>query len=50
WLDKYGETGYSYIFMLSVACALLGVVATFLLRQINRREAAGGGMTLSPSV
>ncbi|EMD0829626.1 MFS transporter [Morganella morganii] len=50
WLDKYGKTGYSYIFMLSVACALLGVVATFLLRQINRREAAGGGMTLSPSV
>ncbi|MEX9791820.1 MFS transporter [Morganella morganii] len=50
WLDKYGETGYSYIFMLSVACALLGVVATFLLRQINRREAAGSGMTLSPSV
>lgn len=50
WLDKYGETGYSYIFMLSVGCSLLGVVATFLLRQINRREAAGGSeMTLSAS-
>ena len=51
WLDKYGETGYSYIFMLSVGCSLLGVVATFLLRQINRREAAGGSaMTLPASV
>ena len=50
WLDKYGETGYSYIFMLSVGCSLLGVVATFLLRQINRREAAGGSaMTLPAS-
>ncbi|OBU10366.1 MFS transporter [Morganella psychrotolerans] len=50
WLDKYGETGYSYIFMLSVGCSLLGVVATFLLRQINRREAAGSSaMTLPAS-
>lgn len=50
WLDKYGETGYSYIFMLSVGCSLVGVVATFLLRQINRREAAGGDeMTLPAS-
>ncbi len=40
WLDKYGETGYRYIFMLSTACAMLGVLATFLLRQINHREAA----------
>ena len=28
WLDKYGQTGYTYIFILSVVCAVIGIFAT----------------------
>lgn len=38
WLDKYGQTGYTYIFALSVVCALIGVFATFTLNKINKKE------------
>ncbi|OJT73447.1 MFS transporter [Clostridioides difficile] len=29
WLDKYGQTGYTYIFILSVVCAVIGIFATY---------------------
>lgn len=38
WLDNYGQTGYKYIFILSVAAALLGVGATYMLNKINKKE------------
>ncbi|MCC0628343.1 MULTISPECIES: nitrate/nitrite transporter [unclassified Clostridioides] len=38
WLDKYGQTGYTYIFILSVVCAVIGIFATYALNKINKRE------------
>ncbi|RDY26171.1 MFS transporter [Romboutsia weinsteinii] len=38
WLDKFGQTGYTYIFALSVVCALIGVFATYMLNKINKKE------------
>lgn len=38
WLDTYGQTGYKYIFILSVGAALLGVGATYMLNKINKKE------------
>lgn len=38
WLDKFGQTGYTYIFILSVACALIGIFATYTLNKINQKE------------
>lgn len=38
WLDKFGQTGYTYIFILSVVCALIGIFATYTLNKINQRE------------
>lgn len=38
WLDKYGQAGYTYIFVLSVICAVLGIFATFMLAKINKKE------------
>ncbi len=38
WLDKYGQTGYTYIFILSVVCAVIGIFATYAL---NKRENKG---------
>ncbi|GAA0701923.1 MFS transporter [Paraclostridium ghonii] len=38
WLDTYGQTGYKYIFILSVGAALLGVGATYMLNKINQKE------------
>ncbi|EQH78796.1 major Facilitator Superfamily protein [Clostridioides difficile DA00310] len=41
WLDKYGQTGYTYIFILSVVCAVIGIFATYALNKINKRENKG---------
>ncbi|HBE9573113.1 TPA: MFS transporter [Clostridioides difficile] len=41
WLDKYGQTGYTYIFILSVVCAVIGIFATYVLNKINKRENKG---------
>ncbi|MCV2287276.1 MFS transporter [Clostridioides difficile] len=41
WLDKYGQTGYTYIFILSVVCAVIGMFATYALNKINKRENKG---------
>ncbi|MGO0883958.1 MFS transporter [Clostridioides difficile] len=38
WLDKYGQTGYTYIFILSVVCAVIGIFATYALNKINKKE------------
>ncbi|PBI44283.1 MFS transporter [Clostridioides difficile] len=38
WLDKYGQTGNTYIFILSVVCAVIGIFATYALNKINKRE------------
>ncbi|MGL6106351.1 MFS transporter [Romboutsia sp.] len=38
WLDSYGQTGYTYIFMLSVAAAVVGIFATYTLNKINQKE------------
>lgn len=38
WLDKFGQTGYTYIFILSVVCALIGIFATYTLNKINQKE------------
>ncbi|MCY6960090.1 MFS transporter [Clostridium brassicae] len=38
WLDKYGQKGYNYIFILSLMAAILGVFATYLLNKINKKE------------
>ena len=38
WLDTYGQTGYTYIFMLSVAAAAVGIFATYTLNKINQKE------------
>ncbi|MDB9635153.1 MFS transporter [Clostridioides difficile] len=41
WLDKYGQTGYTYIFILSVVCAVIGIFATYALNKINKRDNKG---------
>lgn len=41
WLDKYGQTGYTYIFILSVVCAVIGIFAIYALNKINKRENKG---------
>lgn len=38
WLDKYGQIGYTYIFALSVVCAIVGIFATYMLNRINKKE------------
>lgn len=38
WLDKYGNTAYKYIFSLSLACSILGVLAAYTLLRIVSRE------------
>jgi len=38
WLDKYGQTGYTYIFILSVVCAFIGIFATYTLMKMNKKN------------
>lgn len=38
WLDKYRNTAYKYIFSLSLACSILGVLAAYTLLRIVSRE------------
>lgn len=38
WLDKYGQTGYTYIFILSVVCAFVGIFATYTLLKMNKKN------------
>lgn len=38
WLDTYGQTGYTYIFILSIVAAIIGIVSTFILNKINQKE------------
>ena len=38
WLDTYGQKGYTYIFVLSVICAIIGIFATYILAKINKQE------------
>lgn len=38
WLDKYGNTACKYIFSLSLACSILGVLAAYTLLRIVSRE------------
>ncbi|WFD12297.1 MFS transporter [Tepidibacter hydrothermalis] len=38
WLDTYGQTGYTYIFIFSLICALIGIFATFTLNKLNQKE------------
>ncbi|AVQ27286.1 MULTISPECIES: MFS transporter [Fusobacterium] len=38
WLDKYGNTAYKYVFSLSLACSILGIIASYALLRIVSRE------------
>ena len=39
WLDKYGNTAYKYVFSLSLACSILGIIASYaLLRRVSREK------------
>lgn len=38
WLDKYGDMAYKYIFSLSLACSVLGIIASYTLLKIVNRE------------
>lgn len=38
WLDKYGQTGYTYIFILSVVCVFIGIFATYTLMKMNKKN------------
>lgn len=38
WLDKFGQTGYTYIFILSVVCAFIGIFATYTLMKMNKKN------------
>ncbi len=38
WLDKYGNTAYKYVFSLSLACSILGVLAAYTLLRIVNKE------------
>ncbi|WP_304341078.1 MFS transporter [Metaclostridioides mangenotii] len=38
WLDKYGQTGYTYIFILSVVCAFVGIFSTYTLIKMNKKD------------
>ncbi len=38
WLDKYGNLGYKYLFILCFACAILGLASCFILRKIVAKE------------
>jgi MFS family permease len=40
WLDKYGQTGYTYIFILSVVCAFVGIFSTYTLMKMNKKGSA----------
>lgn len=38
WLDKYGNMAYKYVFSLSLACSILGVLAAYTLLTIVKKE------------
>lgn len=38
WLDKYGDMAYKYIFSLSLACSVLGIIASYTLLKIVNKE------------
>lgn len=38
WLDKHGSNGYTYIFLLSIACTILGIISTYLLYRMNQTQ------------
>lgn len=38
WLDNKGNTGYTYLFLLMLACAILGLLSSFTLKMIIQRE------------
>lgn len=37
WLDKYGQTGYTYIFILSVVFAFVGIFSAYTLMKMNKK-------------
>lgn len=49
WMDKYGNTAYKYIFSLSLACSILGVVSAYTLLKIVNREKKSE-ITAQPSI
>lgn len=42
WLDKYGNAGYTYIFMFLLALAVIGILAAIGMVAMNARDAKAG--------
>lgn len=49
WLDTYGNLAYKYVFSLSLACSLLGIVSAYSLLKIVSKEKKAEILVQSPS-
>lgn len=47
WLDKYGDKGYTYLFMLCFSCCLVGITASYTLLRINNKEKMGNNIIIN---
>ena len=47
WLDKYGNTGYTYIFIFMIATCVFGVLNALWAKSLDKKCKAGKEMDLS---